>query len=1025
MAVAFDGTAVAAGSIIGGATLTLAKTTTGTNRVAVIGVTGQLSAARWITVAYGVEGLATQWARSDGTHPTTIAVLVNPPTASTNVVTTLGSTSTACRVVISSFNGVSLSPVKQKGTEITAAGSGQTQFDVFLPVPLSASSMGVDMVGAFQAGTAYNPTFMAPMTGAELNESGAGTVPNAIWTGAQYDDGQAGNVDTFSWFINFTPAPEVGHAVIELKQTDSDLGQPRFTAAAAAISGAGGTLLTGVPTHLADDVLVMIVETANQAVPSWPAGWTEFTNSPQGTGTAAAIGGVRISAAWHRCAAAGEAAPQLQLGTMNHGIARIFGIRGCITTGNPFNAVAGGVQATSTNAYTMPSVTTTAADCLIAYIGGFDQDVSTANVFSVTNQGTLDSAVDKVIDSFTATGVGGGLGMFYGVQKAAGASGTIGISAIANGTAAFLTIAFKPPGGAVNQVIVIQSLTTGVPALATGGVTQNHVIPASSLTAAVPTLASGAVSVQQEYAVDAQSLTTGIPEFAPGTVSQLHTINVNALATAPPVLTTGAVTGNHVAVAQSLTSAAPTLATGTVTQRHVVVAQSLTTSAPVLVASAITQSHVAVAQSLTSAAPVLATGAVTQKHVVVAAALSTAVPTLAAGTVTQLTVVVAQNLATAAPIFSTGAVTQKHVVVAAALTSAVPVLATGAVTQRHTIVLVGKTVGVPTVGLLTIVQRHVIASVSLTTAVPTLAAGAVTLAATYPGVSLATAAPVLVTGTITQAHVVAPSSLVTTAPTLATGAVTQKHTIVVASLTTAVPILAAGATGAQTAALPNPLTTAAPVLVSGAVTQRHVAVVAALATAAPTLTRGAFSQQHVAAVTALVTVAPTLITGAITQKHVIAPASLVTAVPSLVAAAIVVTLYLRPESDISAGGWTDQGGATTGLYAAVADKSAANFIQSSVSPAVTDIVVLKADAPPLVTLGQPFVVAYEYGKQTNNATRIDITARLMQGTTEIAAWTHTDVSSTLNVAQQTLTGGQFATISDAYALRFVLEATAP
>ena len=1024
MAVAFDGTAVAAGSIIGGATLTLAKTTTGTNRVAVIGVTGQLSAAQWITVAYGVEGLATQWAKSSGTHPTTIAVLVNPPTASTNVVTTLGSTSTAARVVISSFNGVSLSPVKQKGTEITAAGSGQTQFDVFLPAPLSASSMGVDMVGAFQAGTAYNPTFMSPMTGAELNELGAGTVPNAIWTGAQYDDGQAGNVDTFSWFINITPAPEVGHAVIELKQTNSDLGQPRFTAAAAAISGAGGTLLTGVPTHLADDVLVMIVETANQAVPSWPAGWTEFTNSPQGSGTAAAIGAVRISAAWHRCAAAGEAAPQLQLGTMNHGIARIFGIRGCITTGNPFDAVAGTTVATTT-AYTMPSVTTTGPDRLIAYIGGFDQDLTTANVFSVTNQGSLDSAVDKVIDSFTSTGVGGGLGMFYGVKRAAGASGTIGVSAIATGAAAFLTIAFKPPGGVVNQVIVIQSLTTGVPALATGAVTQDHVIAVTSLTAAAPTLASGTVSVQQEYAVDAQSLTTGVPAFAPGTVSQLHTINVNALATAPPVLTTGAVTGNHVAVAQSLTTALPTLATGTVTLRHVVVAQSLTTSAPVLVASAITQKHVAVAQSLTSAAPVLATGAVTQKHVVVAAALSTAVPTLAAGTVTQLTVVVAQNLATAAPIFATGAITQKHVVVAAALTSAVPILATGAVTQRHVIVLIGKTVGVPTVGLLTITQRHVAAVSSLTTTAPTLVSGAVTQAATFAGSTLTTAAPIFVTGAVTQTHVVPALSLATTAPTLATGAVTQRHTIVVASLTTAAPTLVAGATGAATTILPNPLTTATPIFSTGAVTQRHVAVVAALATAAPTLTRGAFSQQHVAAVTVLVTAAPTLITGAITQKHVIAVTGLVTAAPVLAASAIVVTLYLRPESDISSGGWTDQSDSPTGLYAAVADKSAANYIQSSTSPAVAEIAVLKADAPPLVTIQQPLVVAYEYGKKLSNATRIDITIRLMQGTTEIAAWTHTDVSSTLNVAQQTLTGGQFATITDFYALRFSHEAIAP
>ena len=303
--------------------------------------------------------------------------------------------------------------------------------------------------------------------------------------------------------------------------------------------------------------------------------------------------------------------------------------------------------------------------------------------------------------------------------------------------------------------------------------------------------------------------------------------------------------------------------------------------------------------------------------------------------------------------------------------------------------------------------------------------GAVTQAAAFAATPLTTAAPVFVTGTITQAHVVAVSSLTSTAPTLASGTVTQRHTIVVASLTTTAPTLVSGAVGVLFTVLSNPLVTAAPVLVSGAVTQRHVAAVASLATAAPTLATGAITQQQVIAITSLATAAPILATGAVTQNHVIAATSLVTGAPGLPATVVVVTLYLRPVSDISAGGWTDQSDSPTGLYAAVADKSAANYIQSSTSPAVAEIAVLKADTPPLVTIQQPLVVAYEYGKKLSNPTRIDITIRLMQGTTEIAAWTHTDVSSTLNVAQQTLTGGQFATITDFYALRFSHEAIAP
>ena len=222
----------------------------------------------------------------------------------------------------------------------------------------------------------------------------------------------------------------------------------------------------------------MVVETANQAVPSWPAGWTEFTNSPQGTGTAGAIGGVRISAAWKRCASASETAPQPALGTMNHVICRIFGVRGCITTGNPFDITAGGVQASATNSYTMPSVTTTTANCLIAYMGAFDQDNAAANQIVIgTVPSGLDSGWDKIVDSFTTTGTGGGLGVMYGAKKAAGATGTANTLIVAlTGTAAYLTVAFKPVPSTVNYTIVIQSLTSGVPALASGAVTQDHVI---------------------------------------------------------------------------------------------------------------------------------------------------------------------------------------------------------------------------------------------------------------------------------------------------------------------------------------------------------------------------------------------------------------------------------------------------------------------------------------------------------------------------------------------------------------------
>ena len=1018
MAVTVDVALVAAGTVSGVASLTLVKNTSGADRAAVICVA---TTQKVVSIAYGAEGHALQWAKASSAYDSTVAVFVNPPATSTNVVMTWPVAAVG-RVAISSYNGVSAVPVRQKKIE-APSGVNSGNSDCILPANMLSTSIGVDMVGGFD-GKSYNATYMT-CTGTELNKGGAGTAPSAIWAGSQYLQGTGSN-NTFTWFFNTTFGSEINHAAVELKQTDSEIYPiPRITALGTFTAGAGGTLFPGQPAHLTNDILVMVVTTANQAIPSWPAGWTEFTNSPQGTGTAGAIGGVRISAAWKRCASASETAPQLNAGTMNYVGARIFGVRGCITTGNPFDVTVGGVQASATNSYTMPSATTTVPNCLIAYMGAFDQDNAAANQLVMgTVPSGLDSGWDKIVESFTTTGTGGGLGVMYGAKKAAGAAGTASVLIVAlTGTAAYLTVAFKPVPSTVNQVIVIQSLTTGVPALATGAVTQGHVIDAQSLTAAAPTLVTGTVG--QDYVIDTQSLTTGVPAFAPGTVTQLHTINVNALATAPPILVTGAVTGRHVAAVLSLTTAQPTLATGTVTQRHVVVVANLTTSAPVLAAGVVTQKQVIVAQNLTTTAPTFVTGAITQRHVIVAAALTSAAPTLAAGSVTQRSTIIAQSLTTAAPTLAAGTVTQRHVAAVSSLTTSVPALAAGTVTQLSTIVAQSLTTTSPVLASGSVTQRHVAAVTSLITTAPTLVSGAVTQSFPVVQQNLVTAAPTLASGAVTQRHVIATTNLTTTAPTLASGAVTQVHVVGTVSLTTAAPTLTTGAVGVLFTVLVNSLTTPAPVLVSGAVTQRHVAAVASLTTATPTLAAGAITQRHVIATTALATTAPTLATGAVTQNHVIATTSLLTAPPVLPNNIIVVTFYLRPASDISAGGWTDQGGFTTGLYAAVLDKSAANFIQSSTSPAVADIAVLKVDTPPLVTPQQPFVVAYEYGKQTNNATRIDITIRLMQGTTEIAAWTHTDVSSTLNVAQQTLTGGQFATITDFYALRFAHEAIAP
>ena len=115
MAVALDGTAVAAGAITGGTSLTLAKTSTGSDRCAVVHIGSTSATPEGITVAYGASGRATLQALSRGVFDYTASIhtLIDPPTASTNVVITLLSAGSA-RIVVSSFNGVSRVPVRQR-----------------------------------------------------------------------------------------------------------------------------------------------------------------------------------------------------------------------------------------------------------------------------------------------------------------------------------------------------------------------------------------------------------------------------------------------------------------------------------------------------------------------------------------------------------------------------------------------------------------------------------------------------------------------------------------------------------------------------------------------------------------------------------------------------------------------------------------------------------------------------------------------------------------------------------------------
>ena len=131
--------------------------------------------------------------------------------------------------------------------------------------------------------------------------------------------------------------------------------------------------------------------------------------------------------------------------------------------------------------------------------------------------------------------------------------------------------------------------------------------------------------------------------------------------------------------------------------------------------------------------------------------------------------------------------------------------------------------------------------------------------------------------------------------------------------------------------------------------------------------------------------------------------------------------FLNPNADISGGGWTNEGGTST-LYTSIDELSpgATDYIKSGLDP-VADPCVVGLSGPPSGAV-TPVTISYMYGKETNNSDEIDLTVRLLQTTTEIAAWAHTNIPYTAVRVDQVLTAPQLATITNANLLR--LEFTA-
>lgn len=242
------------------------------------------------------------------------------------------------------------------------------------------------------------------------------------------------------------------------------------TIAWGSLAGGTGDVTPTVPggTQLNDVLLLMVESYAADSAPSTPSGYSLLTSSITSSGT-----GTRLTVFWKRHSGS-ESNPTIA-DTGDHQVAIILPVRGCRTSGNPWDAVATDVKSVASTSLTWPSVTTTVNEALVVYIATASQDLST-NQFDLGSTGDFTNATltgtTHLFGGGTISGNGGGFGVNTGVKEMAGATGTSTQTMENSGENAMVVISMAPVNIAAWPGASAQTVAANTPGKKVGATAQ-------------------------------------------------------------------------------------------------------------------------------------------------------------------------------------------------------------------------------------------------------------------------------------------------------------------------------------------------------------------------------------------------------------------------------------------------------------------------------------------------------------------------------------------------------------------------
>lgn len=203
-------------------------------------------------------------------------------------------------------------------------------------------------------------------------------------------------------------------------------------------SGTAGLTVGAVANVVADDLILLFVESANQAITT-PSGFTQVTSSPVSTGTAAAAGGVRLTVFYQWATGADTTTTVADSG--DHTTAIKLAYRGVDLT-TPFDATpTTAIKTPASTSSSFPGITTATANACIVHASALDLDsASTATTGTPTNA-NLTGLTERHDQTVTA-GAGGGLVIIEGFKATAGATGNT-TATVTSTIQVYLTMALR------------------------------------------------------------------------------------------------------------------------------------------------------------------------------------------------------------------------------------------------------------------------------------------------------------------------------------------------------------------------------------------------------------------------------------------------------------------------------------------------------------------------------------------------------------------------------------------------------